>query len=217
MKTFVATLLAFTAVNADAADDAAEQSWYDSMATTVTDDLVTTACLCYDYLSTWDLRPMSFPDKSGYYFAQDFSGDQITFNPCEFLAFDHDFEAFEATNSDIPSSHDMADIIGDIDHATFAAYFSYADDDWFALTQDSQWKADTTTTIYATEDEDSIGGLSVTYTSDKECADDSQDYITFTFNVHCIEPEEDQEDILEFKEATLSEWDLATCSKTMEF
>ena len=60
-------------------------SWTDSFAATNTDDLVTSSCLVYADLSTWDLRGMSYENKgdvnTGYYFASDSNG-KLIFNPC---------------------------------------------------------------------------------------------------------------------------------------
>lgn len=68
-------------------DEANELSWTESFTAERADDLVTIACLCYDELSTWDLRPMSFPDHSGYYLATE-GAKEVYFNPCNYLNFD---------------------------------------------------------------------------------------------------------------------------------
>jgi len=102
MKFILAALLGSCAFAVDGADDAVvaettertadEAAWYASFSTEVTDDLVTSACLCYDDLSTWDLRPMSFAEGAGYYTVYEGTSGtadyrELYFNPCRYLDF----------------------------------------------------------------------------------------------------------------------------------
>ena len=112
MKFFIAALLgsaAFAdAVNVEERTDA-EQAWYDSFATDAGSDLITLACLCYDDLSSWDLRPMSFPENSGYYTVTDGAladgnYQEVVFNPCHYLNFSAVF----------PNDPSLSALIGDI-------------------------------------------------------------------------------------------------------
>jgi hypothetical protein len=224
MKFYLAALLGAVAFADDTVTERteAEQSWYDSFSSEVTDDLVTMACLCYDDLSTWDLRPMSFPDDSGYYTV--YEGDsntwtyqEVYFNPCHYLNFSAVF----------PEDDGLSNLIGDITHGTFAAQYDIWTAKYTALTKEAQWKADETSAIYpvtvnddgeaVVDTYDDVLGLTVLYNSDEVCVAATEEVgaemFGFELNVVCDEAVVDEDDSSAFVKAEYASSDLSACVK----
>jgi hypothetical protein len=144
-------------------------SWTASFANTSTEDLVTSSCLMYADLSTWDLRDMSYAntgDAAGYYYDV-VEGNKIYFNPCRQLNF-----GVDVTYTTLPNSS-LSFIADEVEYASFAVFRDGSD--FYPLNKEDQWLADTTDALYPVDEEgnvtskDNADGIQVIYDSGIVC------------------------------------------------
>jgi hypothetical protein len=73
--------------------------------TAASEELMTSSCMLYSDLSTWDVREMSFAnvegENFGYYYQKDVLGRELFFNPCRMLNFDGAYEVPADDSADL--------------------------------------------------------------------------------------------------------------------
>jgi len=102
------------------------ETWRTSFTSTNTEDLITSSCLLYSDLSTWDLRDMSFEntgDKAGYYSITELGTWNILyFNPCRPLNFDLTYNQDLYDNANVNVYQSLTEVLGEVDHTSFGVY-----------------------------------------------------------------------------------------------
>jgi hypothetical protein len=210
------------ATNADA--------WHSSFTTTNTEDLITSSCLLYSDLSTWDLRDMSFDntgDKAGYYYDNNVF-NELYFNPCRQLNFDLTYDTALDANVNVNKYADLSSFVEKVDHASFGVYYDSVADSYTPLNIADQWLADESNALYAMIDgveqtqEDAVG-ISVIYKSAAVCMNgEVESVMSLKFNVNCnlaedAEPEKNEDGTNKFVSAVVNNSDLTGCEKEISF
>ena len=214
----------------------ATDPWHASFTSTNTEDLITSSCLLYSDLSTWDLRDMSFENTgadAGYYF--DYIGNnELFFNPCRQLNFDLTYKTdlYKTDGVDTENINyyaDISHIVEKVDHASFGVYYDSVADIYTPLNIADQWLSDEANAIYPENEEGEVQsqedavGISVIYKSDTVCMNGEEaSVMALKFNVKCNlladeEPDTNEDGTNKFVSATVTSSNLSGCCKEISF
>lgn len=163
-----------------------DSGWWDNFISDTSNDLMTSSCLLYSDLSTWDLRDMSFDNNEGYYYAYDYM-DEIVFNPCRQIDFAASYEyKGDMYQNYYPNLERFAD---NIDYGAFAVlYNGNTDGSYIPLNKYNQWDPDSQEAIFLPDENghvsyDEADGLSVFYKTEQKC--DGDTVYSFKYDVMC--------------------------------
>ena len=186
---------------------AATDAWHNDFTSTTTEDLITSSCLLYSDLSTWDLRDMSFDntgDAAGYYYV--YSGfDEVYFNPCRQLNYDLTYNTALDTNTAVNYYADISTIVDKVDHASFGVFYDSASGTYTPLNIEDLWLADEADAIFP-----------------KNAEGEVESVMSLKFNVNCNlvddeEPAKNEDGTNKFVSAVVNSSDLSGCQKVIDF